>query len=279
MRMRCLLPTLIVAAVFVVSPLAAQAAAPSDFPKFFASGVRLYKDMDFERALEQFQLARTQPHGAAEEVQAALYAGILHFELGNEAQAQELFRLAASLDPQAPLPVKVSPRIEIAYEKERAKFAALMQQAAPPPGTPPVALQPVYQVGQAPQPQPQAVRNLEPVAPVATRAGAAQSSGPGGKKVAGGVVLGLGAAAAIVGGAAYGLAWANYPKYQRNEASRAEAEQMDLDAKLGLGLLIAGAATAVVGIVLLALPDGTSATASFSPLPGGAAFAVRGTLP
>ncbi|MGC4119936.1 MAG: tetratricopeptide repeat protein [Myxococcales bacterium] len=266
--MRRLLLLLIVSLAFMVPP-GARAAAPSDFGKLFASGVALYKAMDFEGALEQFQLARRQPHGATEEVQAAIYAGILQFELGREAQAVELFRVAASLDPTAPLPVKVSPRIEIAFEKERSTFLALMQNATPQPapivvrpGEPPVTVPP------APSPAgPDKVgaKEYEPAKPVAAEAAA--SGGPSGRRVAGAVVMSVGGVAALVG-VGFLINWLNL-----------SSSETDLQSGLGLGLAIGGGVAAAAGVVLVALPDGTSARATLAPVHGGLAVAVQGTLP
>ena len=205
-----------------------------------------------------------------------LCAGILQYELGKEGEAQQLFALGASLDPRVALPVKVSPRIEIVYERERARFAALMPNVVAP-----QVAQPLAVARPLPLAPPVAAVPAGAVEPTPTVRREAQGGTRGGKskKVAGGVILGVGAAAAIAGGVCYGFAWSRYPKYQYGQATRADAEEMDLFFKAGVGGLIGGIAVAAVGVLLVSLPDGTSATASVAPVPGGAAFALQGTLP
>lgn len=240
----------------LLAPGLSAAAAASDFQPFFQSGVRLHKAMDFERALEQFQLARAQPHSADEDVQVSLYQGILLFELGQEAEAAEAFRTALSVRPQAALPVAVSPRIQLSFEKERAALAKLS------PPAPPAKAEP-----EAPKPAPAAA--VVEKSPSPSR----------GRTIGGAVLTGLGAASVVVGAIAYGSAWANYPKVERGEATRAEAEEVDLDAKAGVGLLVAGGVLLVPGVVLLALPDGSSATVTLAPGRGGASACLSGTFP
>lgn len=254
MRMRLLLPTLTLALAALPAREASAAAPGSDYPRLFAEGVRLYKDMDFERSLEQFQLARRQPHDAAEEVQALLYCGILQFELGKEAESDQTFGIAASLDPRAALPVKVSPRVEIAYEKQRAKFAALMPELARPPAPPPEA---------AVAAPPAAAATDQGKAPLTPR------------RTAGAVLTALGAAGLLAGAISYAISADSFPL----STGAASASDRELEKNLGIGCLVGGLAVGVTGVVLLALPEGGSATAAVAPLPGGAALVLAGTLP
>lgn len=251
---------LLVAAVTSV-PLVAGAAAPSDFPRFFASGVRLYKAMDFESALEQFQLARAQPHGADDDVQALLYLGILKFELGAEAAASDLFRTALAIDPAARLPVRVSPLIETAFENERKNIARIN------PGS------------RAPRPPPAPPAAARAAPPAAVAAPAQPSDASKSRHVAGGVLIGVGGAALVAGAISYGVAWLKYSDYEVGLLTRSEASTIELESQVGVGLAIGGLVVLATGITVFAWPDGSTVGTAIVPTRGGAAFAIQGALP
>src|SRR5258708_19080883 len=102
----------------VLFSAAALGAAPKPRPagdqakKYLDAAVRLYNAFEFERALEQLQKARAQSTGAELDVTIGLYEGILQLELGRDEQAAAAFNTALSLDPNASLPARVSPKVQ-----------------------------------------------------------------------------------------------------------------------------------------------------------------------
>src|SRR5262245_21862562 len=86
-------------------------AKPNQAKKYLDAAVRLYNAFEFERALAQLDKARAQSTGAEMDVTIALYEGILQQELGRDDQAETAFNTALSLDANARLPAKVSPKV------------------------------------------------------------------------------------------------------------------------------------------------------------------------
>lgn len=252
-----ILRTLVLAASLAV---AGSAWAGGEFQAHFQAGVGLYKEMDFERALEQFRLARALPHGAAEDVRVSLYEGILLFELGQEEQAAGAFRAAVSVDPHAALPVAVSPRIQIAFDKERAKTGG---------GAPaPPAFVPLPQQGARPE-----AKRPPPARAVAPAKPEGKSYLLPSLLTAGGVVVGG------LGGGLLGVAWAVHDKYERGEATRKQAQSGDTTAKVSVPLMAVGGAALVAGVVLFALPAPGPTKLGVAPLPGGGYASVTLDLP
>src|SRR4051812_37695700 len=98
----------------------ALAAAPKPKPdqakKYLDAAVRLYNSFEFERALEQLSKARAQSTGAEMDVTISLYEGIVQLELGRDEAAETSFKTALSLDANAALPTKVSPKVQQLFE-------------------------------------------------------------------------------------------------------------------------------------------------------------------
>lgn len=94
-------------------------AAKADFASVFASAVSRYENFDYEHALEGFNKAKALAMGTEQEVPVSLYLGIVQAELGNREQCLAAFRTALYLQPDATLPVKVSPRVQGDFEDVR----------------------------------------------------------------------------------------------------------------------------------------------------------------
>jgi soluble lytic murein transglycosylase len=65
----------------------------------FLAGVTYYRIQQYDKALEQFQLAASRAPDAYERSGAMLWVGKLHQVLGDEAAAREAWQTAANLDP------------------------------------------------------------------------------------------------------------------------------------------------------------------------------------
>ena len=81
----------------------------TDFERYLAAAVRLYENLEYERALEQLERAKRFSRGADDDVLLALYEGVVRADLGEAEAARAAFKTGLLLDPEAKLPVKVSP--------------------------------------------------------------------------------------------------------------------------------------------------------------------------
>ncbi len=100
------------------SPLR-SALAEDDFQSYLRAAVQLYEDLEYERALSQLQRARRIARGVAQDVSLGVHEGILLAELGRRDEARAAFETALLLDPDAKLPLPVSPKLEREFESIR----------------------------------------------------------------------------------------------------------------------------------------------------------------
>jgi tetratricopeptide (TPR) repeat protein len=84
-----------------------------------ASG--LYQTLEYERALEQLKRARSVSSGVSDDAVIARYEGIVLFDMGQREEAVAAFKEALYLEPDASLPLRVSPKITDAFEATRLK--------------------------------------------------------------------------------------------------------------------------------------------------------------
>ncbi|MFL5352552.1 hypothetical protein [Archangium sp.] len=97
-----------------------KAPAPQeDFQSVFSAAVSLYENFEYEKSLEQLSRAKALAHGVEQEVPVALYQGIVQAELGQHDESLASFRTGLYLQPDARLPVKVSPKVERDFEDVR----------------------------------------------------------------------------------------------------------------------------------------------------------------
>jgi hypothetical protein len=115
--------------------------------KYLDAAIKLYGAFEFERALAQLEKARKLSEGPEMDVTIALYMGIVQLELGHDDQAESELRTALSLDGNAVLPTRVSPKVQQLFDGLKAQMNKPPEKVEPPPPTP------------APAPAP------EPVAP------------------------------------------------------------------------------------------------------------------
>jgi hypothetical protein len=100
---------------------AAQAASNTAAQTYLIAVSRLYESLEYERALDQIHLARQGPRSTEEEVTLSLYEGIILVELNQQEQGLAAFKSALLLQPEAKLPVRVSPKVETLFESVRKK--------------------------------------------------------------------------------------------------------------------------------------------------------------
>jgi hypothetical protein len=125
-----------VATTLLVFAPTAWAANSPDFERFVAAAKGLYGALEFERALEQLEQAKHQPHEANAEVELATFEGILFADLGKQEPSDAAFRTALFLDPDAALTVRVSPKVSERFEELRAQVKATGATKPRPAATP-----------------------------------------------------------------------------------------------------------------------------------------------
>ncbi|SEU21605.1 hypothetical protein [Stigmatella erecta] len=142
---RSLRSALTLAVLVGVSP-ASHAAANPEVQRYLISIRRLYENLEYERALNQIQLAQQQKARSTEdEVTLSLYEGILLTEMGRVEPGTAAFKAALLLKPEAQLPVPVAPKIGKLFESVRQQVKREMapllaqQQAEPPARSPSLA--------------------------------------------------------------------------------------------------------------------------------------------
>lgn len=244
-------------------PASAQG-AQGKFERHLTAAARLYEALEYERALTQIELARKQPHTSDQEVELSLYEGIILAESGKQESSAAAFKSALLVQPDAKLPVKVSPKVNASFEAVREKVNRELAALAPkePPKVEPPPPQP------APPPQaepPPAVATQSPVLKGLRRAAPITA-------IAGGTLF-------VAGGISYALS--------RSELSRLRGDGADLQSQeavdkaeskgrtlqtVGVGLALAGTAgllTAAGGFLLgspeepVAVGVGTDGTSAF----------------
>src|SRR5687767_11396097 len=95
------------------------ASAQDEFDRYLTAAVQLYESLDYDQALEQLQRAKPLARGIKQDVTVALYEGILLADMGRQEQSRTAFRTALLLDPEAKLPIKVSPKVARSFEEVR----------------------------------------------------------------------------------------------------------------------------------------------------------------
>jgi hypothetical protein len=138
---RRLVSAVLVVCCLTVGALPWTASAQGEFQRHLNAATRLYESLDYERALTQINLAREKPHGSEEEVELALYEGIIQAELGEQDKCVTAFKSALLVQPEAKLPVKVAPKVTSLFESVRTQvkreLAAIPSKPVPLPVAPP----------------------------------------------------------------------------------------------------------------------------------------------
>jgi flagellar biosynthesis GTPase FlhF len=117
---RCL--GLFVAALLVCAPSAqAQSKESRELKRRFHAATRLYEALEYEKALDQLRRARNLSLSADDSARVAIFQGLVLADLGKQEAATAAFVEGLSLNPEAKLPVKVSPKVQRHFEQLRAK--------------------------------------------------------------------------------------------------------------------------------------------------------------
>src|SRR5262245_40390764 len=123
--------------LWVLALRATSAAAASEPNPYLDPALRLYRAFEFEEALKTLDRALTWTNTPQEEVQAALLEGIFAAQLNKTARALRAFKRALALEPQAALPITVSPKIATLFERARKELGPVKPQPKPAAAVPP----------------------------------------------------------------------------------------------------------------------------------------------
>ncbi len=99
----------------------ARAAPSATAEVYVLSAARLYKELDYEGALNQIRLGREETRSQEQELTLLLYEGIILAALNRWPESTTSFRAALTLNVDATLPVRVSPKVEAHFESVRAQ--------------------------------------------------------------------------------------------------------------------------------------------------------------
>ncbi|WP_256569353.1 hypothetical protein [Myxococcus qinghaiensis] len=107
----------------LVLPVPARAEVSPDVRRYLMSINRLIEDLEHERALEQIVRAKKVSKGPEDDVAVSLYEGVVLAELsqGRQAESDAAFKSALFLNPDAKLPLTVSPKLRERFESVRQK--------------------------------------------------------------------------------------------------------------------------------------------------------------
>jgi len=107
----------------LVLPVRARAEVSPDVRRYLMSINRLVEDLEHERALEQIVRAKKVSKGPEDDVAVSLYEGVVLAELsqGRQAESDAAFQAALFLNPDAKLPLTVSPKLRERFESVRQK--------------------------------------------------------------------------------------------------------------------------------------------------------------
>jgi hypothetical protein len=106
-------------------PTVARSENSVEVRTYLLSVQRLFEDLEYERALDQINLARRMAREAEDEVTLSLYEGIILCDLSKQEEGRAAFKAALLLRPDAKLPVQVAPKVEQLFESVRQQVKTL----------------------------------------------------------------------------------------------------------------------------------------------------------
>lgn len=108
------------AAVLLLTSAGARA-DETDFQKYYNAALRLHESLEYERALETLASARKAAGSLEEQAKVNLCEGVVLADLNRLDDARAAFKAGLLLTPDAPLPLKVAPKVAAEVEALRAR--------------------------------------------------------------------------------------------------------------------------------------------------------------
>ncbi|WP_426730768.1 hypothetical protein [Myxococcus faecalis] len=126
-------PILVVVMSLVLgSALPARAQEQGTVRPYVLAATRLYNDLEYEQALEQISRAKRLSRSQADDALLSLYEGVILADLGQSTSSDAAFKAALFLQPDAKLPLSVSPKVSERFESLRGQVKRELDAAAPP---------------------------------------------------------------------------------------------------------------------------------------------------
>ncbi|WP_164013680.1 hypothetical protein [Pyxidicoccus trucidator] len=230
---------------FNTLPLAGQAQerGRGRVQDYLLSARRLYDELEYESALEQLSLARRFSGGAEDDVLLSLYEGVIQADLGKTDAAAAAFKAALLLQPEAKLPVLISPKVKQQFESVRQQVKHELDAEA----------QRRMAHGGPPATPAQTVAEIQPLPEVSHSSSGIQVADSRGTRTRAWLPATIGGGLLVGGGVSYLLARGEQSKLRGNEASLATLEDVKRSASRGrtyqwVGLGLAGAGVVGLGI-------------------------------
>jgi tetratricopeptide (TPR) repeat protein len=253
---------------------------PKEFQRYLQAALRLYNSLDYEQALEKLTRARSYVRTLEDDALLSFYEGIILADLNRKVESRAAFRAGLLLQPDARLPLKVSPKVEQDFEKVRADVRRELASQQDPAETEQQPPRP-QQAGSVPSPS-----GLDS-GPLVPTPGVTASFTPRSPVVSYGL---MGGGAALAGAGVFlGMTALTYNERKRSmtigEAVQARATA-STQLSAGSFLLGAGLATIGTGTVLLLLsgnqfggpPASARTSLVLTPMPGGFALGSTGSF-
>ncbi|WP_147443502.1 hypothetical protein [Corallococcus sicarius] len=240
----------------VLIPRGVRAEAQQGMVQMYVRSARqLYDNLEYERALEQLSRARAHSTGEADDVLLSLYEGVLLADLGKNEASTTAFKAALLLQPEAKLPVKVSPKVERRFEDVRRQVRRkLANQAARgvDPGAPP-GLEPGAQARPVEETPAVVASQSMPVAQAEPSPASAEVSGRRGLRERAWIPAAVGGALLVGGGVSYLQSRHERSRLRNDDESIETVQDLDRSVSRGrtsqtVGLVLAGAGVVGLGV-------------------------------
>jgi len=111
----------------VVSPGQAKAQS-AEVKHALASARAFYENLDYEQALAQLKRVEKRAQSSSDSARLSLFEGILQAYLGREEKATQAFLAGLTHQPDAKLPVEVSPKVESLFSHARARVKRKLRE-------------------------------------------------------------------------------------------------------------------------------------------------------
>ncbi|MFP2905156.1 hypothetical protein ACLESD_08885 [Pyxidicoccus sp. 3LFB2] len=208
----------------------------------------LYEDLDYERALERLAHARQFSTGPEDDALLSLYQGVILADFGKQNEARAAFEAALLVQPEAALPVKVSPKVTEQFENIRVQVKSELKARGRAAEVVPFA---PIEPARAPSAEVKLPEEARPGPGVTT-----QVAKSGGMRSHAWLPATLGGALLVGGGVSYALAHGEQSRLRRDDASLATLQDVQRTGSRGRTLQAVGVGLASAGVVGLGISAG-----------------------
>src|SRR6185312_8408736 len=118
-RMSGLVRKMVLVALLLLIPSSVHAQGDPKLKGYLLSVNRLYEALEYEKALEQIARAKRFAGTVEDDVILSLYEGIILADMNRLEDSTAAFKAALFLNPEAILPLEVSPKVGKRFEAVR----------------------------------------------------------------------------------------------------------------------------------------------------------------